>query len=79
MCWGNNGTTIYALDKDDQALITFEETLVCASNPELKLSLRSKFVQLMTGEWTGMAARQKEMTCITTFVTNSVLLISDVC
>ena len=59
MCWGNNGTTIYALDKDDQALITFEETLVCASNPDLAPSLRSKYVKLMIGKWTGMATSQE--------------------
>ena len=49
MCWGNNGTTIYALDKDDQKLITFEETLLCAKNADLKPSLRSKYVRLMIG------------------------------
>ena len=49
MCWGNNGTTIYALDKDDQKLMTFEETLLCAKNTDLKPSIRSKYVRLMIG------------------------------
>ena len=51
MCWGNNGTTIHALDIEDQAFITFEETLICARNPNLKPSLRSKYVKLMIGEY----------------------------
>ena len=49
MCWGKNTRTIYALDKDDQALITFEEVLLCARNRDLKPSLRSKYVLLMKG------------------------------
>ena len=49
ICWGNNGKTIYALDKDDQALITFEQTRLCAQNSALPPSLKSKYVKLMIG------------------------------
>lgn len=65
MCWGNNGSSINALDKhaldkdaldkdaldkDGQSLVTFEETLLCAKNSALKSKLRSKYVNLMIGE-----------------------------
>ena len=49
MCWGNNAKIIHALDRDDQAFITFEEILLCSKSASLKPSLRSKYVKLMIG------------------------------
>lgn len=48
---GNNVNAIYTLGENELAWMNFDLVLTCACHDDLQPSLRSKFVQLMTGEF----------------------------
>jgi len=49
---GNNPRTIAALDEGDLNYMTFEKALHCTRDKDLDPSLRSKFVELIKGQYT---------------------------
>ena len=49
---GNNARTIAALDKGNLNCMTFKKALHCTRDKDLDPSLRSKFVELIKGQYT---------------------------
>ena len=48
---GNNAQAITALDRGDLDYITFQKALQCAKDKGLQPSLRSKYVELIKGQY----------------------------
>ena len=61
---GNNAQAITALDRGDLDYITFQKALQCAKDKDLHPCLRSKYVELIKGQYGHTIALQVNHLCV---------------